>query len=95
MSVEVGAANTLPFDDLTSNRRDYDGKRAERATSYRPEGDQVGPSGDFDDGTTNKRDFTPKKAERTQAFLPTTQVEETGLTWLPQDAQPKDNLTKT
>jgi hypothetical protein len=49
--------NSAPLDSLTTNRRDYTAKDAERMKSFKPEGAGYRSDAPFDDNTTHKVDF--------------------------------------
>jgi hypothetical protein len=49
--------NKIPLDSMTTNRRDFTAKDAEKIRSFKPEGTGYRSDAPFDDDTTHKNDF--------------------------------------
>lgn len=67
--------NKIPLDSMTTNRRDFTAKDAEKMRSYKPEGTGYRSDAPFDDDTTHKTDFKkwdvqPQQAKRDNDWRP-------------------------
>ena len=50
-------ANSIPMDNITTNRRDYTPKAADMARSFKPDGQGYRSDAPFEDATTSKSDY--------------------------------------
>merc|ERR1712168_880470 len=53
-----------PFDDLTTTKRDYDEKKAEKMNNFRPDNNAYSSSAPFDGNTIQKIDYQKWPTEK-------------------------------
>ncbi len=66
--------NTIPMDNMTTNRRDFTNKEMDPIKSFKPDGQGYRSDAPFDDNTTNKNDYKkwavqPALAKRDQTWI--------------------------